>query len=117
MRSDGIIRQRAQTLRKNMTKEERHLWYDFLKAYPIQFKRQYPIGNYIVDFYCYKARLVVELDGSQHCEPKAISYDQKRTQSLQQKGLYILRISNLDVMKNFDGVCQNIDLAVRERMC
>ena len=117
MRSDGIIRQRAQTLRKNMTKEERHLWYDFLKAYPIQFKRQYPIGNYIVDFYCYKARLVVELDGSQHCEPKAISYDQKRTQFLQQKGLYILRISNLDVMKNFDGVCQNIDLAVRERLC
>ena len=117
MRSDGIIRQRAQTLRKNMAKEERHLWYDFLKAYPIQFKRQYPIGNYIVDFYCYKARLVVELDGSQHCEPEAISYDQKRTQFLRQKGLYILRISNLDVMKNFDGVCQNIDLAVRERMC
>ena len=117
MRSDGIIRQRAQILRKNMTKEERHLWYDFLKAYPIKFKRQYPIGNYIVDFYCYKARLVVELDGSQHCEPEAISYDQKRTQFLQQKGLYILRISNLDVMKNFDGVCQNIDLAVRERMC
>ena len=117
MRSDGIIRQRAQTLRKNMTKEERHLWYDFLKAYPIQFKRQYPIGNYIVDFYCYKARLVVELDGSQHCEPEAISYDQNRTQFLRQKGLYILRMSNLDVMKNFDGVCQNIDLAVRERMC
>ena len=117
MRSDGIIRERAQTLRKNMTKEERHLWYDFLKAYPIQFKRQYPIGNYIVDFYCYKARLVVELDGSQHCEPEAISYDQKRTQFLRQKGLYILRISNLDVMKNFDGVCQNIDMTVRERKC
>ena len=100
-----------------MTKEERHLWYDFLKAYPIQFKRQYPIGNYIVDFYCYKARLVVELDGSQHCEPEAISYDQKRTQFLQQKGLYILCISNLDVMKNFDGVCQNIDMTVRERRC
>ena len=117
MRSDGVMRQRAQVLRKNMTKEERHLWYDFLKAYPIQFKRQYPIGNYIVDFYCYKARLVVELDGSQHCEPEAISYDQERTQFLQQKGLYILRISNLDVMKNFDGVCQNIDMTVRERKC
>ena len=117
MRSAGVMRQRAQVLRKNMTKEERHLWYDFLKAYPIQFKRQYPIGNYIVDFYCYKARLVVELDGSQHCEPEAISYDQKRTQFLRHKGLYILRISNLDVMKNFDGVCQNIDMTVRERMC
>lgn len=117
MRSDNLIRQRSQILRKNMTKEERHLWYDFLKAYPIQFKRQHPVGSYIVDFYCYKAKLVVELDGSQHCEPDDIAYDQKRTRFLQQKGLYVLRLSNLDVLKNFDGVCQNIDLAVRERMC
>ena len=100
-----------------MTKEERHLWYDFLKAYPIQFKRQYPIGNYIVDFYCYRGRVVVELHAYQHCEPEAICYDEKRTQCLQQKGLCILRISNLDVMKNFDGVCQNIDMTVRERRC
>ena len=117
MQSDNLIRQRSQILRKNMTKEERHLWYDFLKAYPIQFKRQFPIGSYIVDFYCYKAKLVVELDGSQHCEPDDMVYDQKRTRFLQQKGLYVLRLSNLDVLKNFDGVCQNIDLAVRERMC
>ena len=116
MRSDGLIRQRAQTLRKNMTKEERHLWYDFLKAYPIQFKRQFVIGNYIVDFYCHKAKLVVELDGSQHCEPDDMVYDQKRTRFLQQQGLYVLRLSNLDVLKNFEGVCQNIDFAVRERM-
>ena len=116
MQSDNLIRHRSQILRKNMTKEERHLWYDFLKAYPIQFKRQFPIGSYIVDFYCYKAKLVVELDGSQHCEPDDMVYDQKRTRFLQQKGLYVLRLSNLDVLKNFDGVCQNIDLAVRERM-
>lgn len=76
-----------------MTKEERHLWYDFLKAYPIQFKRQFPIGSYIVDFYCYKAKLVVELDGSQHCEPDDMVYDQKRTRFLQQKGLWQHRTS------------------------
>ena len=69
----------AKRLRKEMTKEERHLWYDFLKSYPVQFKRQQPIGPYIVDFYCYKAKLAVELDGSQHCEPKGIAYDGRRT--------------------------------------
>ena len=78
-----ILRQRSQDLRKAMTKEERHLWYDFLKTYPIQFKRQYPIGCYITDFYCYRAKLVVELDGSQHCDPQEIEYDRKRTAFLQ----------------------------------
>ena len=116
MRSDDLIRQRAQTLRKNMTKEERRLWYDFLKTYPIQFKRQFVIGNYIVDFYCHKAKLVMELDGSQHCEQDDMVYDQKRTRFLQQQGLYVLRLSNLDVLKNFEGLCQNIDFAVRQRM-
>ncbi len=62
-----------------MTKEENLLWYRFLRMYPLQFRRQYQIGPYIVDFYCYKARLIVELDGSQHCEPEALAYDQKRT--------------------------------------
>ena len=105
----------AQKLRKEMTKEERHLWYDFLKAFPLQFKRQYAIGNYIVDFYCHKAKLVIELDGSQHCEPDAIDYDCKRTAFLEQKGLFVLRISNLDVMRNFSGVCETIGAVVRDR--
>ena len=106
----------AKELRKNMTRQERHLWYDFLKAYPIQFKRQYPIGCYIVDFYCYRGRLVVELDGAQHCESSAVEYDRKRTAYLRQQGLYVLRISNRDVTEQFRSVCEMIDHTVRDRL-
>ena len=98
-----------------MTKEERHLWYDFLKAYPVQFKRQHPFGSYIVDFYCFRAKLIVELDGSQHCQAEDIEYDRKRTAYLESFGLTVLRISNLDVMRNFSAVCEMIDLVVRQR--
>lgn len=110
------LRMRSQILRKQMTKEERHLWYDFLKTYPVQFKRQYSIGPYFADFYCYQARLVVELDGAQHCEPQALAYDQKRTEYIEQRGFYVLRVSNRDVVRNFSAVCEAIDLAVRCRM-
>ena len=116
MKLDQKTLRNSQKLRKSMTKEERHLWYDFLKSYPVQFKRQFPIGSYIVDFYCFQAKLVVELDGSQHCEPTAVEYDWIRTQYLESQGLYVLRISNLDVMREFCGVCEMIDLAVRNRM-
>ena len=115
VQSKEILR-RSQSLRKNMTKEERHLWYDFLKEYPVQFKRQVPFGNYIVDFYCFQAKLVVELDGSQHCEPAEIAYDQKRTEYLESQGLTVLRISNLDILRNFRGVCEGIDLIVQARL-
>ena len=110
------MRRRAQTLRKNMTKEERHLWYDFLKTYPIQFKRQYQIGVYYADFYCYRAKLVVELDGSQHCDSETIEYDRRRTAYLQTQGIFVLRLSNRDVMDNFRSVCEAIDNAVHGRM-
>ena len=110
------LRERSQVLRKQMTKEERHLWYDFLKSYPVQFKRQYPIGCYIVDFYCYRGRLVVELDGAQHCVPSAVAYDRKRTEYLRQQDLYVLRISNRDVTEQFRSVCETIDHAVRDRL-
>ena len=116
MKLDEKILRNSQELRRNMTKEERHLWYDFLKTYPVQIKRQYPIGNYIVDFYCHKAKLVVELDGSQHCEPEEIEYDRKRTEFLKSQGLYVLRISNLDVMREFRGVCEAVERAIRDRM-
>ena len=115
MEQEKLLRN-SQKLRKNMTKEERHLWYDFLRTYPIQFKRQYTVGCYIVDFYCYQARLVVELDGSQHCEPTAIEYDRRRTEYLQQQGLYVLRLSNRDVATQFRSVCETIDIAVRDRL-
>ena len=116
MDSQKIIRQRSQDLRKNMTKEERHLWYDFLKTYPVQFKRQYPIGVYIVDFYCYQAKLIIELDGAQHCTPEAITYDQHRSNYLAQQGFDVIRISNRDVMTQFRNVCEHIDTAVQNRI-
>ena len=78
------LTQKAKTLRKNMTKEERRLWYDFLRTYPVRFLRQKVIDNYIVDFYCHEARIIIELDGSQHYEPKIAEYDAQRTAFLQE---------------------------------
>ena len=115
VKSKEILRH-SQDLRKNMTKEERHLWYDFLKEYPVQFKRQVPFEQYIVDFYCFQAKLVVELDGSQHYEPEEMTYDQKRTAYLESLGLAVLRFSNLDVIKQFGAVCEMIDNTVQNRL-
>ena len=109
-------RRRAQSLRKSATKEENHLWYDFLKTYPVQFKRQYQIGLYYADFYCYRARIVIELDGSQHYELEGAEYDSRRTAFLEKQGLLVLRFSNYDIWKYFPGVCETIDQAVRERV-
>ena len=115
MEQNQKMKKNAQTLRKNLTKEEAHLWYQFLCRYPIRFRRQYVIGNYIADFFCHRAKLVIELDGSQHCTPEEMEYDRKRTQYLQSQGLRVLRFSNLDVMRRFRDVCETIDLAVKER--
>ena len=98
-----------------MTKEEAHLWYQFLCRYPLRFRRQYVIGNYIADFYCHQAKLVIELDGSQHCSPEEMEYDRKRTAYLESQGLLVLRFSNLDVMRQFHSVCESVDMAVKER--
>ena len=98
----------AKTLRKNMTKEEPHLWYDFLKQLPVTVHRQKTIGNYIVDFYIAEAKLVIELDGSQHFEEEGQKMDAQRDLFLQSQGLIVLRYANSDVNKNFKGVCQNI---------
>jgi len=104
---------RAKQLRKDATKQEKHLWYDYLRDYPFRFQRQKSIGNYIVDFYCHKVGLVVELDGSQHYEEDAMQYDAKRTEYLNALGLTVLRILNIDVDRNFEGACMEIDKAVR----
>ena len=98
-----------------MTKEEAHLWYQFLCRYPLRFRRQYVIGNYITDFYCHKAKLVVELDGSQHYSPEEMEYDRKRTAYLESQGLKVMRFSNLDVMRQFRRVCEAVDMAVKDR--
>ena len=105
----------AKALRKNMTPWERKLWYCFLKEYPVRFQRQKCIDNYIVDFYCFKAKLVVELDGSGHYDPAAEEADRKRTQALESYGLTVLRFCNLDVDNNFYGVCTVIDEVVQKR--
>ena len=98
----------AKTLRKNMTKEERHLWYDFLKALPVTVNRQKVIGNYIVDFYIATAKLVIELDGSQHYEEKGVCNDANRDAFLNSLGFKVLRYSNIDVNQRFESVCQDI---------
>jgi very-short-patch-repair endonuclease len=115
MEQNKKLKKNAQNLRKNLTKEEAHLWYQFLCRYPFRFRKQYVIGNYIVDFYCHQVKLVVELDGSQHCTPEEMEYDQKRTAYLEQQGLKVIRFSNLDVMRRFRDVCETIDRIVEER--
>ena len=115
MERNGKLKRNARILRKQMTKEEAHLWYQFLCRYPLRFRRQYVIGNYIADFYCHQARLVVDLDGSQHCDPGNAEYDRSRTKYLQSQGLQVLRFSNLDVMRNFQSVCEMIDMTAKER--
>ena len=106
----------AKELRKNMTKEERHLWYDFLREYPVRFRRQKAFGNYIVDFYCAAAKIVVELDGSQHYTPTQQQYDLERSAFLEKLGLSIIRIPNNAVTENFPGVCEHIDNCVRQTL-
>ncbi len=106
----------ARTLRKNMTKEERHLWHDFLKRYPVRFLRQKVIDNYIVDFYCHSARLIIELDGSQHYEEKGLLKDQIRTERIEKRNLTVIRIPNNEVNKIFEEVCMYIDNAVKESL-
>ena len=99
----------AKHLRKEMTAEERKLWHLFLKSYPLRFRRQAPIQNYIVDFYCPQAKLVIEIDGTQHYETQGIQSDEQRTKQLEQMGLRIVRFSNRQINEEFDGVCHHID--------
>ena len=104
----------ARALRKNMTKEERRLWYDFLRDYPVRFSRQKVLGRYIADFYSAEAKLIIELDGSQHDEDENIRKDARRTEFLEAYGLRIIRVANNETTENFDGVCDYIDAVVRE---
>ena len=98
----------ARRLRREMTKEERHLWYDFLKTLPLTVHRQKVMGRYIVDFYCAAAKLVIELDGSQHYEEAGKAADQERDAFLAEQGLVVLRYSNADVNEHFAAVCDDI---------
>ena len=103
----------AKNLRKNMTPHERKLWYEFLRNYPVRFQRQKAIGNYIADFYCDKAKLIVEIDGSQHFDDAAIEYDNKRTKYFNSLGLRVLRFTNHEIHTMFQAVCDTIDITVK----
>lgn len=106
----------AKVLRRNMTRHEKRLWYDYLRMYPIPFQRQKAIGNYIADFYCAKAGLILELDGSGHYERMQILHDTVRTRELEAMGLSVLRICNFDVDRNFRSVCTYIDEITKQRI-
>ena len=113
---NGDYKPLSQKLRREMTRQERHLWYDYLKLHPANFRRQKQFGHYIVDFYCASVKLVVELDGSQHFEPGNAEKDHERTAFLEQYGLTVLRIPNNEVNQNFNGVCEYIDRIVAQEM-
>ena len=106
----------ARQQRKDMSKEERHLWYDFLRSYPVRFSRQKVLGKYIVDFYSAEAKLVIELDGAQHFDKEIIARDVERTAFLEGYGLRVLRIPNNEVNRNFNGVCEYIDDACEQSL-
>ncbi|MBQ9785328.1 MAG: DUF559 domain-containing protein [Clostridia bacterium] len=98
----------ARTLRKRMTPEEKHLWYDFLKRLPVTVNRQKNIGNYIVDFFISSARIVIEIDGMQHGRPEQLLADQQRDSDFYQLGITVLRYKNHDIHDHFDAVCRDI---------
>ena len=106
----------AKTLRKNMTRWEKRLWYDFLRTYPVRFQRQKAIGDYIADFYCAKARLVIELDGSGHYTYSQETKDKLRTTEIESVNLCVIRFTNLEIAENFEGVCEYIDSIVKRSL-
>lgn len=107
---------RAKELRKNATKEENHLWYDFLRHYPVRFQRQKTIDGFIVDFYCHAAKLVIEIDGSQHYTQQGVAYDQERTAVLERYGVKVIRFSNDDINRQFRYVCDAIHQEIEDRL-
>ena len=106
----------AKNLRINATKEENHLWYDFLSKHKVRFQRQKAIDNFIADFYCHKARLVIEIDGSQHFSAEGKAKDEFRTEILSEYNLKVIRFTNNQINENFEGVCLYIDKVVNEAL-
>ena len=109
---NAILTDNAKALRKSMTKEERHLWYDFLRGLPVTVNRQKVIGSYIVDFYCAAAKIVIELDGAQHGTDEGQARDEIRDETLRKRGLTVLRYSNAQVNRNFRDVCTDIGIHI-----
>ena len=116
IKKNNKLLENARSLRREMTRHEKHLWYDFLQHYPVKIYKQRIIDNFIADFYCHRARLVIELDGSQHYTPEGKSYDEARTEIIDQYGIKVIRYSNLDIDEKFNGVCFEIDKIIQERI-
>ena len=107
---NSSLAERAKYLAKNMTKQERKLWFLYLKSHPLKWYRQRIINRFIVDFYCSQANLVIEIDGGQHFSPQALMYDKERTAILQSYGLKVLRYTNHQIDYQFYEVCSDIEL-------
>ena len=113
---DNSQLENARRLRREMTPHERKLWYLFLRKYPVKIYKQRIIGRFIVDFYCACAKLVIEVDGSQHYEAQGMAYDAERSVFLSALGLEVLRFSNRDIDRDFRNVCEQIDLTIQNRL-
>ena len=113
---DNSQLENARRLRREMTPHERKLWFLFLRKYPVKFYKQRIIGKFIVDFYCAAAKLVIEVDGSQHYEPQGMAYDIERSAFLSALGLEVLRFSNREIDREFRGVCEQIDMTIQKRL-
>ncbi len=110
------LKEIAKDLRKNMTKAEKKLWYEFLSSHKKRFLKQRPIDNYIVDFYCASCKLVIEIDGDTHFTKEGIEYDKERTAVLQGYGLKVVRFTNPEVLESFDAVCEIIDKNIEKNL-
>ena len=106
----------AKNLRKNATPQENHLWYDFLSKYSVRFQRQKAIDNFIADFYCFSAKLIIEIDGSQHFTETGKKKDEFRTEILEGYDLKVIRFTNRQIDDNFRGVCEYIDMVVKNSL-
>ena len=113
---DNSQLENARRLRREMTPHERKLWFLFLRKYPVKIYKQRIIGKFIVDFYCAAAKLVIEVDGSQHYEPQGMAYDIERSAFLSALGLEVLRFSNREIDREFRGVCEQIDMTIQKRL-
>src|SRR5213082_1230640 len=107
------LKRSARSLRSDPTPAERKLWFEFLRGLPIRFSRQKPLGNYIADFYCASRLLIIEVDGDSHFSQSGAQYDADRTASLQAQGIRVIRVTNLEVMEQFEGVCGRITEALK----
>ena len=113
---NGELIPRARELRKQMTRHERHLWFDFLRNYPVKIYRQRAVSGYVADFYCASAKLVIEIDGSQHFTPEGMAYDKARSFVFENFGIMVIRYTNLQIDQEFVNVCEEIDRVIKSRI-